>query len=105
MDSTDGITLPVEAGYGTHVYHIYPLLTANRDRLIASLTEHGIGCGIHYPVPVHLTEAYASLVYKKGDFPVSEDCAEKLISLPMFAELSTEQIDTVAAAVRQFVCN
>ena len=74
--------------------------TAERNELQEYLTKAGIGTGIHYPVPVHLQKAYADLHYKKGDFPVSEACADSFVSLPMFPELTDVQIETVAQGVK-----
>lgn len=95
-----GLTLPVEASYARHNYHVYPVRVANRDELIQKLGEKGIGTGIHYPVPVHLQNAYANLGHKKGDFPVSELCADTFLSLPMFPELTDAQIDTVVTELK-----
>ena len=66
---------------------------------MAALRRQGIGCGIHYPVPVHLQKAYEFLGHKPGDFPVSEKIASELISLPMFPELTEEQVAYVADAL------
>jgi dTDP-4-amino-4,6-dideoxygalactose transaminase len=63
------------------------------------LESLGIGCGIHYPVPVHLQEAYAALGHRRGSFPVAERCAAEFVSLPMFPELTSDQVDAVAHAV------
>ncbi|MBN2091718.1 DegT/DnrJ/EryC1/StrS family aminotransferase, partial [candidate division KSB1 bacterium] len=82
------IILPQEADYASHVYHVYAIRVKNRDAVIKSLGENGINCGIHYPVPVHLQEAYRFMNFKPGQFPVAEKCAEEYISLPMFAELN-----------------
>jgi len=86
------VTTPKQAAYAMHVYHIYAIRVADRDRLIASLAEKDIHCGIHYPIPVHLLDAYKSLNLGKGSFPVAEKCAAEFVSLPMFAELTREQI-------------
>ena len=99
---TDGMVLPVEADYGNHVYHIYAIRKKNRDALISGLGEKGIATGIHYPVPLHLTGAYRSLGYKEGAFPVSEKSANEFISLPMFPELTEEQIRYVADSIKQW---
>ena len=96
-----GVTMPVEADYAKHVYHIYPILVKNRDALITHLEGQGVFCGIHYPVPIHLTEAYRFLGYKKGDSPVAEKAAARILSLPMFPELTEEQITYVTDAVRE----
>ena len=66
-----------------------------RDRVLQALTQRGIGCGIHYPIPVHLQEAYKSLRLGIGSFPVAEQCAKEFLSLPMFPELTAAQIDAV----------
>lgn len=102
QDVVDVIT-PVEAPYARHVYHVYAIRVRERDAVMAQLQENGIGCGIHYPVPIHLQEAYQSLRLKKEAFPVSERLAREFISLPMFPELTEEQIDCVALTVREAV--
>ena len=97
------ITLPFEADYAKHVYHVYAIRTQNRDELIKYLSEQGITCGIHYPVPLHLQEAYQFLGYKKGDFPIAEKCAQEFVSLPMFPELEEESIQYVAEKIKEGV--
>ena len=67
------------------------------------LAEVGIGSGIHYPIPLHLQKAYQHLNYKKGDFPVTEQAAVEIVSLPMYPQLTTAEQDEVAAKVREFV--
>lgn len=96
-----GITTPHEAEYGKHVYHVYAIRTENRDTLINDLAAQGITCGIHYPVPLHLQDAYQALGYKQGDFPVAEKCAREFISLPMFPELTRESIQYVADTIKE----
>jgi dTDP-4-amino-4,6-dideoxygalactose transaminase len=81
---------------GEHVYHQYVIRTAERDRVQASLAERGIGTGVHYPIPVHLQPACADLGYGRGALPVTERLAEEILSLPMYPELTEEQIDYVA---------
>ncbi len=103
LEGVNGIVIPQEADYAKHVYHIYPILIRQRDRLIEYLAQKEISCGIHYPIPVHLTEAYKALGYKKGDFPVTEKCADQLVSLPMFPELSKEQIIYVNQEIKNFL--
>ncbi|MFC1634696.1 DegT/DnrJ/EryC1/StrS family aminotransferase [Planctomycetota bacterium] len=89
----DGVITPFEADYAKHVYHVYAIRIKNRDALIRALAEKDVSCGIHYPVPIHLQEAYRFLGYEKGNFPIVEKCTEELVSLPMFPELSREQIE------------
>lgn len=96
-----GLTLPTEAGYARHVYHIYPVRVARRDEVLAALGKLGVHCGIHYPIPVHRQEAYAPLGLGAGSFPVAERCAEEFLSLPMYPELTAEQVEYVAQSVRQ----
>lgn len=98
---SNAVITPKEMDYAKHVYHIYAIRAQSRDTLITKLGEKGIGCGIHYPVPVHLQNAYQYLGLKKDSFPVAEKVASEFVSLPMFAELSPEQIHYVADAVRE----
>jgi dTDP-4-amino-4,6-dideoxygalactose transaminase len=102
FSTVDGIQIPAEADYAKHVYHIYPILVKNRDALIAYLEGQGVSCGIHYPVPVHLTEAYRFLSCKKGDFPESEKSAAHVLSLPMYPELTDNQMQYVVNSVIAF---
>ena len=103
LSGVENIILPTEASYGKHVYHIYAIRAQNRDALIKALQQRDVHCAIHYPVPLHLQDAYSSLGYKKGDFPVTERVAEGLVSLPMFAELTQEQIETAAQELKRCV--
>ena len=103
LADVDDVIKPVEADYTKHVYHIYAIRTPNRDALIRALAEKDIFCGIHYPLPIHLQEAYKFLGYKKGSFPVAEKCAEGLVSLPMFPKLTEEQIEYVVHEIKRFV--
>jgi dTDP-4-amino-4,6-dideoxygalactose transaminase len=98
-----GVKTPVAMPYSHHVYHVYVVRSHQRDALQQKLNERGIHTGIHYPVPVHLQQAYADLGYKLGDFPVSETVANEVLSLPMYAELSSEQVKIVSAAVSESV--
>jgi dTDP-4-amino-4,6-dideoxygalactose transaminase len=87
----DGIILPFEPEWSSAVYHLYVVRTHDRDGLIRQLNAEGIGTGIHYPVPLHLQAAYASLGYKPGDFTNTEAVASEIVSLPMFPQLTAEQ--------------
>jgi dTDP-4-amino-4,6-dideoxygalactose transaminase len=82
------------------VYHVYAVRTGERQRIQAALLERGIHTGIHYPIPVHLQPAHADLGYTKRDFPVAEQLAEEVLSLPIYPELSDAQVGEVAAALR-----
>ena len=94
-----GLILPVEAEDSRHVYHIYAVLAPHRRELMEWLGAKGVQTGIHYPYPVHLLPAYADLGYGAGQFPVSESIAARELSLPMFPELTSEQIEAVGEAV------
>jgi dTDP-4-amino-4,6-dideoxygalactose transaminase/acetyltransferase-like isoleucine patch superfamily enzyme len=85
-----------------HVYHIYAIRTADRAGLQQSLQDQGIQTGIHYPIPVHLQPAWAELGYRSGDFPHAERAATEVLSLPMFPELTPDQQDRVATAIRNY---
>ena len=98
-----GVKTPTVMPYSHHVYHVYAMRSLQRDALQQELNERGIQTGIHYPIPVHLQQAYADLGYKLGDFPCSESAANQVLSLPMYAELSPEQIKIVSAAVSESV--
>ncbi len=101
----NGIRLPVEANYAEAVWHLYVIRTVARDKLQAHLKERRIGTGIHYPIPIHLQPAYRDLGYGVGDFPVTEHSAGELLSLPMFAELTPEQIAYVANTIKEFLAD
>jgi dTDP-4-amino-4,6-dideoxygalactose transaminase len=100
-DST--VKTPTVMPYSHHVYHIYAVRTNQRETLQQKLNEQGIQTGIHYPIPVHLQTGYADLGYKLGDFPNSELVAKEVLSLPMYAELSSGQVKTVATALQSVV--
>lgn len=92
--------VPRERAGARHVYHVYVVRLPHRDAWRARLTELGIGTGVHYPIPIHLQPAYADLGYVRGDFPVSEAVADEVLSLPMFPELTDDQIETIAGVIR-----
>lgn len=85
-----------------HVFHLYVVRTARRDALLEFLKGRGIFCGIHYPIPIHLLEAYRDLGHARGDFPVAERAADEMLSLPMYAELTEQQVLEVAEGIRAF---
>ena len=93
------LALPIEASGRSHVFHIYAIRTTARDQLISHFKANQIEFGVHYPVPIHLQPAFHHLELKLGDFPISESYAKELVSLPMFPEMKTEQIDLVARAI------
>ncbi|HEY0322921.1 MAG TPA: DegT/DnrJ/EryC1/StrS family aminotransferase [Pyrinomonadaceae bacterium] len=99
------LILPQEMSYARHVYHLYVVRTEDRDALQSDLNKAGVQTGIHYPVPIHLQPAYAFMGYGRGSFPETERQAARVLSLPMFPELSVEQIKAVAEAVHDSQSN
>jgi dTDP-4-amino-4,6-dideoxygalactose transaminase len=96
------LTPAVQAG-ATHVYYVYVVEVENRDVVQAALQREDIATGVHYPVPLHLQPACAQYGYREGAFPVTEAATRRILSLPMYAELTTEQIERVASAIRNCV--
>jgi dTDP-4-amino-4,6-dideoxygalactose transaminase len=105
LASEEMLVLPQEADYATHIYHIFAIRHQERETLLEALKHKDIFCGIHYPVPIHLQEAYRFLGYGEGSFPAAEKCAREILSLPMFPELRIEQIEKVATEIRSFTGN
>jgi dTDP-4-amino-4,6-dideoxygalactose transaminase len=103
LKDVPGVTLPLEAPGRKHVYHLFVIRVADRKGLMDRFASVGIQCGIHYPVPIHLQEAYQALGLKAGSFPFVERSAGEIVSLPMFAELQDEQVVFVCETIRQFV--
>jgi len=93
------LVLPMEAPDVVHVYHLYVIRSGHRDELRERLRQAGIGTAIHYPLPAHLQAAYRDLGYAPGSLPVTERLAGEVLSLPMFPELSDEEIERVAASI------
>jgi dTDP-4-amino-4,6-dideoxygalactose transaminase len=96
------LQLPREAGYAESAWHLYVVRHPRRDELKKHLEANGIGCGLHYPLPVHLQKAYAQLGHKPGDFPAAEKAARECLSLPIYPELTNAQIQRVADVIRSF---
>jgi dTDP-4-amino-4,6-dideoxygalactose transaminase len=92
----------VSEGY-EHVFHQYTIRVEKRDELQRSLQENRIGSAVYYPMPLHLQPIYASLGYKKGDFPHAERAAQEVLSLPMYPELRMEQVERVTRAIGEFM--
>jgi dTDP-4-amino-4,6-dideoxygalactose transaminase len=94
------LALPAKEVTGErHVYHIFAVRVPHRDRVAEQMRAADVGVGVHYPIPVHLQPAFQHLGYRVGDFPVSEALARETLSLPLFAEISTLQIDKVSSAL------
>ncbi len=86
----------------THIFHLYVIKTPKRDELAKYLSSKGIATGQHYPIPIHLQKAYQDLGHKKGDFPITENLAQQILSLPMFPELTKTQIEYITSSIRSF---
>jgi len=95
-----GVPTPEAMAYARHVYHVYAIRSGRRQQWQEALSAQGIHTGIHYPFPVHLLPAFSDLGYAAGEFPHSEQAANEVLSLPMFAELTAEQCEIVSNAVR-----
>jgi dTDP-4-amino-4,6-dideoxygalactose transaminase len=96
------LQLPREADYAESVWHVYVVRHPRRDDLKKYLETNGVGCALHYPLPLHLQKCYANLGYRVGDFPVAEKAASQCLSLPIYPELTDEQIQRVARVVKDF---
>ncbi|MBX6741893.1 MAG: DegT/DnrJ/EryC1/StrS family aminotransferase [Acetobacteraceae bacterium] len=96
-----GVETPQPARGAEHVWHVYAIRTPNRDRLREGLQAAGVATGMHYPCPVHLQPAYADLGYGRGDLPVSERLAQELLSLPIYPEMTRDQVRHVCDALRR----
>jgi dTDP-4-amino-4,6-dideoxygalactose transaminase len=97
------LVAPYVPSWSRPVYHLYVVLTQDREKLQQACMAAGIGTGIHYPVPLHLSPAYASLGFRKGDFPITERAAATMLSLPMFPTLTAEAQRRVAATALEAV--
>jgi dTDP-4-amino-4,6-dideoxygalactose transaminase len=98
------LDLPVEMPYGKHVYHLYVVQSEDRESLRQQLSSAGIDTGLHYPIPLHLQEAFRYLNYSKGDLPVTERIKDRILSLPMYPGITTDSIQHVAAELQE-KCN
>jgi dTDP-4-amino-4,6-dideoxygalactose transaminase len=101
--AVEKLILPFEPNWARSVYHLYVVRVSNRDALIGHLAAAGIGTGIHYPIPLHLQKAYESLGYEAGDFPIAEELASEIVSLPMFPNLTVDQQERVISEIRSFI--
>lgn len=92
----------IENNGAKHVYYMYVIKTPRRDELKKFLEKKGIGCGIHYPIPLHLQPAYCHLGFKEGDYPFAEKISKQILSIPMYPELTEEQISYVIDSINEF---
>lgn len=100
----DGLITPAKTNNCErgHIYHLYVLQHERRDELIKYLSQKGIATGIYYPVPLHLTKALQFLGYKEGDFKVAEEVCRKSFAIPMFPELTEEEIEFIISSINEF---
>ena len=101
--ANSGVERPTEMSWARHVYHLYTVRTNDRDTLQQSLHKEGIQTGIHYAAPVHLQPAYANLGYGLGALPQSEKAAQEVLSLPLYPEMTDDQVESVSQAVTNLV--
>lgn len=97
------VRVPLTAEGNVHVWHLYVVRVTDRDGVLASLHDQGVGAGIHYPFPLHLTAAFEHLGYRPGEFPVAERAAGEIVSLPLFPHMTDGQVDRVVEALRTAV--
>lgn len=96
------LVVPPIAEYSEHVFHLYVIRIAARDQLQDYLHQRGVSTGIHYPTPIHLQPAFLNLGFERGNFPVAEQIADQIISLPMYPELTSTQIEVVCGHIKDF---
>ncbi len=96
------VATPTREKGNTHVYHLFVVRVPERDELRSHLVAMGISCGVHYPIPIHLQEAFSDLGKSKGSFPVTERLASEILSLPMYPEMDESSVDVVANAIAAF---
>ena len=102
LNGLEKIITPKEMAYAKHVYHLYVVRVPNRENFQSFLNDNSVGTSIHYPMPLHLQKAYKHLGYKEGDFPISEKCAREIVSLPMFPELTRQEIEYACTIIRKW---
>ena len=98
----EDVVTPVSQSYAKHVFHLYVIRTRDREGLQKWLKSHGVSTGVHYPVPVHLQEACADFGYSPGSLPETEAAAQEILSLPMFAELTIDEVAYVCQTIRDY---
>lgn len=96
------LKLPQIRVHQEHAFHLFVVETEKRDKLLSFLKNKGIFCGIHYPIPIHLQKAYRELSHKRGDFPIAEKAANRMMSLPLYPELTKREIDFICDSIGEF---
>ena len=103
LSAVDGVRCLKEQDGGEHVFHLFVVRVAERDRIRQALSDIGVATGVHYPLPLHIQPCCAHLGYSEGEFPVAEKLASEILSLPMFPELLPGQVDEVVDGLRSLV--
>lgn len=103
LQNTDSIITPFEADYCEHVYHVYAIRSGERDSLMEHLNQRGISCGIHYPITIPQSAAYKTMITEQNCFPIAESCSRSILSLPMYAELTEQQIEYVTQNIIEYL--
>jgi dTDP-4-amino-4,6-dideoxygalactose transaminase len=98
-----GLVIPTAPEHSRHTYHLYVVQVPNREKVIAKLAEDGIETGLHYPIALPFLEAYADFGHQPSDFPVASSQMNKILSLPMYAELTDEMIERVCQSLKNAV--
>jgi len=96
------LVVPFEDSRGMHVYHLFVIRTPQRQKLAEHLKSKGIATGIHYPIPLHLQPVYQSMGLGRGAFPVTEQIANEVLSLPIYPELTADDVDRICLVIRDF---
>jgi dTDP-4-amino-4,6-dideoxygalactose transaminase len=102
LSAVQQLKIPSEMPYARHVYHLFVIRVPEREKLAEYLKENSIDTGLHYPLPLHVQQAYQYLGYKAGDFPVAEKCCEEILSLPLFPDMTDQQISYVAEMIKKY---
>lgn len=103
LSGDDRIILPSVPEGREHIYHLYIIRVAQRDRVLKELGARNVGCGLHYPIPLHLQVAYRDLGYQAGDFPVTEEIAASILTLPMFPHMTEEMVDFTCQTLKELL--
>ena len=101
LEGVEGLTLPKVHNFDEHVFHQYVVRVDDREKFMNDLQELEVGTGIHYPIPLHMQKAYSDLDYNEGNFPNSEETSKQIVSLPMFPELTDEQVQYVCEKIKE----
>ena len=102
LEEIKDLRLPIVKDYLSHVFHLFVIRTSKRDQLLKYLMQNQIGVIIHYPIPIHLQEAYTQMGWRRGLFPLAEKAADEILSLPIFPTMSDRQVDYVIEVIQQF---